>query len=94
MKIVELIMTIVFVAMLFGWSTLSTNSIILNGRCGFPGKPYRSKADADFKGQYEEGEEVAYQCVDYRNYLQVRRCVHGRWSGPPARCGKSGLAFF
>lgn len=66
----------------------SIETIILNGRCGSPGKPYRSKTEVEVKAHYDEGDEVAYQCHDYRNYRQVRQCVKGRWIGPPARCGK------
>jgi len=62
-------------------------SLQLNGKCGYPGKPYKANLEPDNKIQYEEGEEVTYQCKDYWFQPQSRRCVKGRWVGEPARCG-------
>jgi hypothetical protein len=64
-----------------------SSSQLLNGKCGYPGKPYRAKLEPDNKQQYSEGEEVTYQCTDYWSHLQTRKCERGRWTGKPPRCG-------
>lgn len=61
----------------------------LNSKCGYPGKPYRAKLEPDNKLQYEEGEEVNYQCTDFWIFVHSRRCEKGKWTGPQPRCGKS-----
>lgn len=79
--------------LLIAVSVLQSDAIILNGKCGFPGRPYMSKVDNDFKLTYLEGEEVQYQCMHYWNYIQTRKCVRGRWLGPQAKCGKLNRVF-
>jgi hypothetical protein len=65
----------------------------LNGKCGYPGKPYKAKLEPDNKQQYSEGEEVTYQCTDYWSHLQMRKCERGRWTGKPPRCGLYSIKF-
>jgi len=61
----------------------------LNGKCGYPGKPYKARLEPDNKLQYLEGEEVTYQCTSgFWTYIQTRKCERGRWTGEPARCGQ------
>lgn len=62
----------------------------LNGKCGFPGKPYMGKV-LDNNGHrtvYGEGETVRFDCIHFWSPLQTRQCRRGRWLGPHARCGK------
>ncbi len=66
---------------------ISFSSSQLNGKCGYPGKPYKAKLEPDYKQQYSEGEEVTYQCTNYFSHLQTRKCERGHWTGKPARCG-------
>jgi hypothetical protein len=65
----------------------SYSSTQLNGKCGYPGKPYKASLEPDNKLQYDEGEEVSYQCNDYWFQPQFRKCEKGKWTGRPARCG-------
>jgi len=62
------------------------NPFDVNGFCGSPGKPLNSKLEPD-KDWYKEGEEVTSQCNEYWNYLPTRKCVKGKWTGSPFRCG-------
>ncbi|CAG2119160.1 unnamed protein product, partial [Medioppia subpectinata] len=41
------------------------------------------------KSRYNEGEDVTFQCNQYWNYLQTKRCVRGQWIGDQFRCGKA-----
>jgi len=59
----------------------------LNGKCGYPGRPYNAILKPDNKLQYFEGEEVTYECPDSLYYIQTRKCKRGRWTGKPPRCG-------
>ncbi|CAG2170653.1 unnamed protein product [Oppiella nova] len=59
----------------------------LNGKCGYPGKPYRAKLEPDNKLLYDEGEEVTYQCTDFWSFIKTRKCEKGRWTGEQPRCG-------
>jgi len=61
---------------------------LLNGKCGYPGKPYKAKLEPDNKLQYLEGEEVTYQCSDFSSPVITRRCERGRWTGKLPRCGQ------
>jgi hypothetical protein len=73
---------------LFVTNLRSYSNIQLNGKCGNPGKPYKASLEP-YKLQYDEGEEVTYQCNDYWFQLQTRKCERGHWTGKPARCGQS-----
>ena len=59
----------------------------INGFCGRPERPYKSRLIPD-KDLYGEGEEVSYQCDQYWNHLQKKKCVRGQWTGMQFRCGK------
>ena len=59
----------------------------LNGKCGYPGKPYRTKLLPDDKLIYDEGEVVTYQCEDFWSDVQTRKCERGIWTGDQPRCG-------
>jgi len=60
----------------------------LNGKCGYPGKPYNAILKPDNKSQYLEGEEVTYECPIFPSYTQTRICKRGRWMRRPLRCGQ------
>ena len=60
----------------------------LNGKCGYPGKPYQAKLEPDNKLQYEEGEEVSYQCTHFWAPTKNRKCEKGKWTGEQPRCGR------
>ena len=62
------------------------NSYEINGFCGRPEKPFNSKLIPD-KQYYKEGEEVTFQCNQYWNHLQKKRCIKGKWIGMQFRCG-------
>ncbi|XP_054163883.1 uncharacterized protein LOC128961651 [Oppia nitens] len=49
--------------------------------------PYRAKLEPDNKLQYDEGEEVSYQCTDFVAPIRTRKCERGRWTGEVPRCG-------
>ena len=69
------------------FSIIYTSICQLNGKCGYPGKPYRAKLEPDNKLLYDEGEEVTYQCTDFWSFIKTRKCEKGRWTGEQPRCG-------
>lgn len=56
--------------------------------CGDPGRPPRSQV-SPIKSTYTEGESVTYTCNEFFFLEQNRKCVKGRWVGPPPVCGKA-----
>ena len=64
----------------------SVDSYEINGFCGRPEKPLNSRLIPD-KFQYNEGEEVTFQCNQYWNHLQKKKCIKGKWIGMQFRCG-------
>jgi len=60
----------------------------LNGKCGYPGKPYKATLKPE-KTQYLEGEEVTYKCSGFVNYIRTSKCKRGRWTREPLRCGQN-----
>ncbi|XP_054154301.1 uncharacterized protein LOC128952867 [Oppia nitens] len=62
----------------------------VNGLCGRPERPFESRL-IPVRDYYREGDEVGYQCNQYWNYMQTKRCVRGQWIGHPFTCGKTAL---
>ncbi|CAG2110691.1 unnamed protein product, partial [Medioppia subpectinata] len=83
----QIVKHLLLILIIFNAINLSICELSLNGKCGYPGKPYRAKLEPDNKLQYDEGEEVSYQCVDFWSFIKTRRCEKGRWTGEQARCG-------
>ena len=89
MRLIKLSILIIIVITL---KSVSLN--LLNGKCGYPGKPYQAKLEPDNKLQYDEGEEVNYQCTHFWSFVQTRKCEKGKWSGPQPRCGNDSLLIY
>ncbi len=60
----------------------------LNGKCGHSGKPYKASFEPDNQLQYNDGEEVSYQCNDYWFQPQFRKCESTARFGPRVMYGE------